>query len=186
MCSRNDNQRKTAKQCQIIQLKYLIYLGNIKPANSHPEAYHFPSETQTKNTSAYSLHCNHVVFELHGPAKPCISKQEPCNSGIITPSKQLGWPVFFDFFSHTTEAGHNQNKNCPQTTHSVLLPAVVQIKGSLIYPLVGSCSGYCVIPYFCGLDRCSQRYVDPAAKNAGFLLEQTTQLLSRHAYLPSM
>jgi hypothetical protein len=80
---------------------------------------------------------------------------------------------FSQFFSHATEASHNQNKNLLSTTCSVLSPTVVRFKGSLIYPLVGSCSGYGVIPYFRGLDRCSWRYIDPASKNAGFLLART-------------
>ncbi len=103
------------------------------------------------------------------------------------PSKQLGQPGFFSiFFSRTTKASHDsQKENWPSTTCSVLLPAVDQIKGSPIYPLVGSCSGYCVISYFRGLDRYSRRYVDPAVQNASFLLPQTAQLLSCHAYLSS-
>ncbi len=44
----------------------------------------------------------------------------------ITASKQLGQAQFlFNFFSHDTEAGQNQNKNWASTTHSVLLPAVM-------------------------------------------------------------
>ncbi len=89
----------------------------------------------------------------------------------------------FLFFSHTTEAGHNQNKNWLSATCSVLLPAVVQIKGSPIYPLVvGSCLGYCMIPYFCQSDVRCQYDINPTAQSAAFLLAWTARLLSCHAY----
>ena len=104
---------------------------------------------------------------------------------IITPCKQLGQPGFL-FFSHTTEAGHNQNENWLLATCSVLLPTVVQIKGSPIYPLVvGSCLGYCMIPYFCQSDVRCQYYINPTAQNAAILLAWTVWLLSCHAYQPS-
>ncbi len=101
------------------------------------------------------------------------------------PFHATGTACFFQFFSHATEAGHNQKKNLPLTTHSILLPTVVQIKGSPIHPLVGSCSGYRVIPHFHGLDRCSRHCIDPASKNAGFLLARTVRLLSCCAHPPS-
>jgi hypothetical protein len=82
-------------------------------------------------------------------------------------------PGFFHYSSHATEAGRNQNKNWPTSTCSILLAPADQIKGSPIYPLVGSWLGYCVIPYFCQLDRYSWCYVDPAFQNAAFLLAQT-------------
>jgi hypothetical protein len=40
-------------------------LDNIQPANSHPDKYHIPSETLTKNTSAYRLHLNVFVTHKH-------------------------------------------------------------------------------------------------------------------------
>jgi hypothetical protein len=111
------------------------------------------------------------------PVRGCVHELRSGNAGEGCQFVALIWILplpsnwdspFFSFFSHATEASHNQNENLPSTTCSVQLPAVVRFKGSPIYPLVGSCSGYRVIPYFCGLDQCSRRYVDPASKNAGF------------------
>ncbi len=69
---------------------------------------------------------------------------------------------------------------------SVLLAAVDQIKGSSIHPLGGSCLGYYLIPYFCQLDVQCRCYINPAAKNAAFLLARTVRLPSLCAYLPSV
>jgi hypothetical protein len=53
---RPDGQSWDGKQHY--KLSNLNTLDSIQPANSHPDSYHIPSETKTKNTSAYSLHLN--------------------------------------------------------------------------------------------------------------------------------
>ncbi len=77
------------------------------------------------------------------------------------------------------------NKNWRTATHRVPSAPADQIKGSPIHPLEESCLGFCVIPFFHQLDRCSWRCVDPDAKNAAFLVAQSARLLSRCAYLLS-
>jgi hypothetical protein len=68
-------------------------------------------------------------------------------------------PVFIQFF-FTRHRGRPKLKQELSLDHcSILSPAVDQIKGRSIYPLVGSCSGYHVIPYFCGLDRYSRPWL---------------------------
>ena len=71
------------------------------------------------------------------------------------------------------------------TRHSIMSSLGRTIKGSTIHSLEGSCLGYCVMPYFCGFDQCSWRYVNPALKNAAFLLAQTERLQFHRVYLPS-
>ncbi len=95
---------------------------------------------------------------------------------LYTPCKGMWPPRFFSFFPPAEEASNKQNKNCLLATCNVILAAVDQIKGSLIHLLEGSCLGYCVIPIFtdwAGVGCC----VNPAAKNASFLLARTVGCL---------
>ncbi len=86
-----------------------------------------------------------------------LELRQNCSKNCITPCKQVTRSVFFNF-STAHSASPIQFNEYKLTTHSALLPAVDQIKGSSIHPLD------CVIPYFCRLDWCSRHYVDPAAK----------------------
>ncbi len=126
-----------------------------------------------------------LLYEKTFEVRPNWSLTRWSWRGGITPSKQLGQPGFFSFFSHAVEAGKNQNVNWASTTRQALSPTVVWIKGRSIYPLVGSCLGYYVIPYFCGSDLWHQRYVNPAVQNAEFPLALPAQLLFRRACPPS-
>jgi hypothetical protein len=64
---------------------------------------------------------------------------------------------FFFIFSTAHSVSPIQFNKYELTARSALLPAADQIKGSLIHPLEGFCSGSRVIPYLSRLNQCSRR-----------------------------